>query len=85
MRRVAHFAMTLAAAAVLLAPQALAQTPPVHSSSPPPPHTSRTPEQRAQMKALRPKFTACHNKADAAKIGPADRYAYMKSCLAGTK
>ena len=35
MRPVAHFAMTLAAAAVLLAPQALAQTQPVHSSSPP--------------------------------------------------
>jgi hypothetical protein len=83
MRRVAHFAMTLAAAAVLLAPQALAQA--ERSTSPPPPHTSRTPEQRAQMKALRPKFTACHNKADAAKIGPADRYAFMKNCLAGTK
>jgi len=81
MRRVAQFAMTLVATAVLLAPQAMAQAP--RSTAPPPPQTSRTPEQRAQMKALHPKFTACHNKADTAKIGPADRYDFMKSCLAG--
>jgi hypothetical protein len=73
--------MTLVATAVLLAPQAMAQAP--RLTSPPPPQTSRTPEQRAHIRALRPKAAACHNKADTAKIGPADRYDFMKSCLAG--
>jgi len=37
-----------------------------------------------QLKAANAKFTACHNKAVATKVGPKDRRAFMKSCLAGS-
>lgn len=77
MQRIAFIAVTLATTAVLLMPQALAQTAT--------PQSSLTPQQREQVKATNVKFTACHNKAVVAKIAPKDRRGFMKSCLAGTK
>jgi hypothetical protein len=75
MQRISCIAVSLAA--VLLIPPAFAQTPP-----PSRPH-SLTPQQHQEVKAKNVKFTACHNKALAAKVAPKDRRAHMKSCLAG--
>ena len=73
MQRIAFIAVALAATAVLSMPHALAQTP----------KTSLTPQQHQEVKATNAKFTACHNKALAAKVAPKDRRGFMKSCLDG--
>jgi hypothetical protein len=41
-----------------------------------------TAAQKAEIRALRPKFAACRKLADQQKIGPADRGGFIKSCLA---
>jgi hypothetical protein len=78
MQRITYIALTLATACMLLISQVLAQT-----SAPPPPKSSLTPQQHEQVRAMNPKFKACHNKAVAAKIAPKERRSFMKSCLAG--
>jgi psiF repeat len=69
MRRIAFGLTVFAGPTLFLVPHALAQT------------SQPTPE---QLKAANAKFTACHNKAVATKVGPKDRRAFMKSCLAGS-
>ena len=76
MQRITNIALTLATAGMLLLSQALAQT------SSPPPQSSVTPQQHEHVRAMNPKFKACHNKAVAAKIAPKERRSFMKSCLA---
>jgi hypothetical protein len=79
MQRITSILATVAVAGALLISPSLAQT------STQPPKSSLTPQQREEVRAMKPQFTACHNKAIAAKVGPKDRRAYMKNCLAGTK
>jgi hypothetical protein len=41
-----------------------------------------TAKQRAEVRALRPKFAACRKLADQQKVISADRAGFIKSCLA---
>jgi hypothetical protein len=64
----------IAIVSLIAADVALAQAPPTH-------HVL-TAQQRAQIRALRPKFEHCRKLADQQNVALVDRSAFIKSCLA---
>jgi len=74
MRRITSSLLAIATMSLMASDVALAQTPS--------PNHVLNPQQRAQVRTLRPKFEHCRKLADQQRVALADRSGFVKSCLA---